>query len=49
MRYNAPEWHIIVIGCICSIIYGGFQPISGILYGSILGVSSLLIVAFKAE
>jgi hypothetical protein len=39
LRYNAPEWYFIVIGCIGSITFGGLQPVPAILFGSILGVS----------
>jgi hypothetical protein len=49
MHYNAPEWHIIVIACICSVIYGAAQPVPGILYGSVLGVSFSLDVTFEGK
>lgn len=39
MRYNAPEWYLVVIGCINSVLHGGIQPILAILFGGVLGVS----------
>jgi ATP-binding cassette subfamily B (MDR/TAP) protein 1 len=40
MRHNAPEWYLIMFGCISSLIHGGVHPVIGILFGGIMGVSS---------
>lgn len=39
MRYNGPEWHYIVLGCISSFLHGGVQPVVAIVFGGLLGVS----------
>lgn len=41
LRFNSPEWLIICIACIGSIVMGTAMPIFSILFGNILGVSNL--------
>lgn len=40
LQHNAPEWYIILLGCIFSFLHGGVHPIIAIVFGGILGVSS---------
>lgn len=39
MKLNLPEWHLILIGCICSLALGGTFPAFAILFGEIYWVS----------
>lgn len=41
LRFNSPEWLIICIACIGSIVMGTAMPVFAILFGNILGVSNL--------
>ncbi|KAL5007363.1 hypothetical protein ScPMuIL_016169 [Solemya velum] len=41
MRMNAPEWWLIVLGCLASIVNGGVQPAFAVIFAEILGVFSL--------
>ncbi|XP_069110402.1 phosphatidylcholine translocator ABCB4-like isoform X1 [Argopecten irradians] len=38
MRLNSPEWYLIVIGCIASLLFGGVQPCFAIIFSSIITV-----------
>lgn len=39
MKYNSPEWWIIIIGCISSIITGAGIPVYSVVFGNVVGVS----------
>ena len=38
MTLNKPEWWIILIGCICSIISGAIQPAFAIVFSRVINV-----------
>ncbi|CAF1188857.1 unnamed protein product [Adineta steineri] len=37
LKFNRPEWHWILIGCIASLLFGVIQPASAYLYSGIYG------------
>ncbi|OWF55459.1 Multidrug resistance protein 1 [Mizuhopecten yessoensis] len=39
MRLCAPEWYLVVIGCLASLMFGGVQPCFAIIFSSIITVS----------
>lgn len=41
MKMNSPEWPHILLACIGAVIMGCTMPIFAVLFGSILGVSSI--------
>lgn len=44
MRLNAPEWYLIALGLIGSIVNGGLMPAFAVIFAEILGVSMLMIL-----
>ncbi|KAK5640086.1 hypothetical protein RI129_010897 [Pyrocoelia pectoralis] len=38
MKYNSPEWWIIVLGCIGAIVTGAGMPVYAIVFGDVMGV-----------
>jgi len=43
IEMNASEWYFIVIGCIMALAQGAVQPSFALIFGSMLGVSFLLL------
>jgi len=43
MKMNASEWPLIVIGCIAALAQGAVQPGFALIFGTMLGVSLLLV------
>ena len=41
MRMNAPEWWVILLGCLAAIGNGAVQPVFAVIFAEIIGVSSL--------
>lgn len=44
MKYNSSEWPQILIGCVTSLIMGAAMPVFAVLFGEILGVSTIIII-----
>ena len=40
LKLNAPEWHWILLGAICSLIFGASQPLFGLFFTQIYGLFS---------
>ena len=40
MRMNAPEWYLIVFGCIAATINGAVQPTFAVMFSEIIGVGA---------
>ncbi|KAK3108334.1 hypothetical protein FSP39_005774 [Pinctada imbricata] len=38
LRMNAPEWYLILFGCLAAIVNGGVQPAFAVIFAEILGV-----------
>ena len=38
MKMNSPEWHYIVLGCLCAIVSGIIQPAFAVIFAEILTV-----------
>lgn len=42
MKMNSPEWLIILVGCLASIISGASLPVYALVFGDIVGVSKII-------
>ncbi len=40
MRMNAPEWWVILAGCLCATVNGGVMPAMAVLFAEMLGVGN---------
>ncbi|KAB0792508.1 hypothetical protein PPYR_14467 [Photinus pyralis] len=38
MKYNSPEWWVILLGCVGSIVTGAGMPVYAIVFGDVMGV-----------
>lgn len=44
IRYNAPEWPFILVGCIAACLNGGVQPAFAVIFAELIGVSIVIIL-----
>ena len=42
---NASEWHFIAIGCVMALAQGAVQPAFALIFGTMLGVSFVVVVS----
>lgn len=45
IKYNAPEWLAILVGCISTLVVGGSIPAVAVLFGELYGVNFLLLLS----
>ncbi|KAG5894746.1 ATP-dependent translocase ABCB1, partial [Gonioctena quinquepunctata] len=42
LRMSAPEWYLVVIGCMASVLTGASLPLYGLVFGDIVGVLAIM-------